>query len=167
MEYWSDSCDVKAAAIWETSYLIYIFILKASCLVTDEENKKETFLCVLVGRFRAGSSLGLVASSEFLVRVKRQFSVSSRRPRRVCRGAPSSPSQAGSTTLQNWCSVKHKKSMKVHPNNSWLLKRCRDEKIDVTIQPVSLALPDSPQPLDNKYFKRYFVASSGLLDNDI
>lgn len=129
--------------------------------------KKETFLCVLVGRFRAGSSLGLVASSEFLVRVKRQFSVSSRRPRRVCRGAPSSPSQAGSTTLQNWCSVKHKKSMKVHPNNSWLLKRCRDEKIDVTIQPVSLALPDSPQPLDNKYFKRYFVASSGLLDNDI
>lgn len=45
-------------------------------------------------------SPGSVSSSDVLVRFRRRCSVSSRRPRTVFGGAPSSPSQAGSTTLQ-------------------------------------------------------------------
>lgn len=111
---WVLHCKLKYKKVSEMEHWQHTsrVILFAFCLVMWEK-KKDILLC-RVGRLRAFCWLclfffpGSDSSSDVLVRFKRRCSVSSRRPRTVFGGAPSSPSQAGSTTLQTWCSARHK-----------------------------------------------------------
>lgn len=111
---WVLHCKLKYKKVSEMEHWQHTsrVILFAFCLVMWE--KKKTFCCVRWGDWERFVGCvcfffpGSDSSSDVLVRFKRRCSVSSRRPRTVFGGAPSSPSQAGSTILLTWCSARHK-----------------------------------------------------------